>query len=133
MAPDFRSSLNSELISEGLAFERSQIARRGVWRCGDLGDLTPNPPAKPQLSGRQNDVPVAEAAGLAERGRMGIEPPAASTDNPALLEQGGAESGALATQSRRTDPNLASLLTARPTLPAPIRAAILATVRAART
>jgi hypothetical protein len=62
---------------------------------------------------------------------MGIEPPAKSPEETALLAVGGAESGTPATQTGPIDPGLASLIDAWPNLPDPIRAGILAMVRAA--
>jgi hypothetical protein len=59
--------------------------------------------------------------------RKGFEPPPTFADNPALLEPGGAESGAPAT----ADPDLALLIAAWPKLPEPIRAGILAMIWAA--
>jgi hypothetical protein len=49
----------------------------------------------------------------------------------ALSVEGGAKSGALATEPRSTDPGLANLIDAWPKLPEPIRAGILAMIRAA--
>ena len=62
---------------------------------------------------------------------MGIEPTVNSPENTAFSVQGGAESGALGTQTPAIDPALATLIDAWPTLPEPIRAGILAMVRAA--
>jgi hypothetical protein len=62
---------------------------------------------------------------------MGIEPPATFPENTAVSGQGGAEFGAPATPSPAIDPGLAALIDAWPTLPEPIRAGILAMIRAA--
>ena len=59
---------------------------------------------------------------------MGIEPPAISPQKTALSAEGGAESGALTTQTGPIDPDLSRILAAWPSLPAPIRAAMLALV-----
>jgi hypothetical protein len=58
----------------------------------------------------------------------GIEPSANFQGNPTIVALGGAKSGALAA----TDPDLAALIDAWPTLPEAIRAGILALVRAAQ-
>jgi hypothetical protein len=63
---------------------------------------------------------------------MGIEPPANSLKNNTLSVEGGAESGALDRQARSIDPALLALIDAWPTLPLPIRAAILALVESGR-
>jgi hypothetical protein len=61
---------------------------------------------------------------------MGIESPAKSSEKSALSSEGSAKSGALATQSGPIDLDLASLIHAWPALPEPIRAGILAMIRA---
>jgi hypothetical protein len=61
---------------------------------------------------------------------MGIEPPTISTEYNKFSAQGGAESGSLLTK-HEVDPDLALLITAWPTLAQPIRAGILAMIRAA--
>jgi hypothetical protein len=48
-----------------------------------------------------------------------------------LFAEGGAESGAVAAETRPIDPDFAALIDAWPTLPQAIRAGILALVRAA--
>jgi hypothetical protein len=58
---------------------------------------------------------------------IGFEHPLDSFGKSTLSAQGGAESGALAT----IDPDLVFVLDAWPTLPEPIKAGILAMVRAA--
>jgi integrase len=63
---------------------------------------------------------------------MGIERPADSQANQALYEQSGAESGAPVTAPHPIDPGLASLIAAWPGLSEPIKAGILAMIRAAR-
>jgi hypothetical protein len=62
---------------------------------------------------------------------MGVEPTLDSLENPTISAQGGAKSGALASQQPIIDPALAALIDAWPTLPEAIRAGILAIVRAA--
>jgi hypothetical protein len=57
-----------------------------------------------------------------------------SPENPkktALSEQRGTESGTVATDPTPIDPDLAKIIDAWPTLPEPIRAGILAMIRAA--
>ena len=61
---------------------------------------------------------------------MGIEPTDDSAEKTALSLEGGAKSGAVAPQSGPIDPDLACLIDAWPNLPAPIRAGILAMIRA---
>ena len=57
---------------------------------------------------------------------MGIDPPHDSAGNTAIPDRGGAESGAPALQI--ADGDLARVVEAWPTLPAHIRAAVLALV-----
>lgn len=54
-----------------------------------------------------------------------------NTENSNNPSQSGAESGAVGAQSDVTDPDLAGVVKAWPTLPAPIRAGIVAMVKAA--
>jgi len=61
----------------------------------------------------------------------GLEAPANSLGNTANPAPGGAKSGALIPKKPATDPALAALIDAWPTLPEAIRAGILAMVRAA--
>ncbi|MBM4225847.1 MAG: hypothetical protein FJ167_13985, partial [Gammaproteobacteria bacterium] len=61
----------------------------------------------------------------------GFEPSANLSQNLNNSQQGGAKCGALDSESRPIDPELAELVAAWPTLPEPIRAGILAMVRAA--
>ena len=63
---------------------------------------------------------------------MGIERTDKSPEKTTLSVDGGADSGALGGQSCPIDPALASLIGAWPTLPEPIKAGILAMIRAAR-
>jgi hypothetical protein len=62
---------------------------------------------------------------------MGIEPTAISKEYNTLPAKGGAESGALNLIKPSIDPDLASLINAWPKLAEPIRAGILAMIRAA--
>jgi hypothetical protein len=62
---------------------------------------------------------------------MGIEPNQHSPEEYTNPAPGGAKSGALDPEKAAIDPALASLIDAWPTLPEPIRAGILAMVRAA--
>jgi hypothetical protein len=62
---------------------------------------------------------------------MGIEPRLESPENPALLGQGGAESGAPLPGNPDIAPDLLAIVDAWPRLPESIRAGILALVRAA--
>jgi hypothetical protein len=59
-------------------------------------------------------------------GEGGIRTSPSSSTNLVVLDQGGAESGALCL----SDPRLGSLIDAWPALPEPIRAGILAIIRA---
>jgi len=63
---------------------------------------------------------------------MGIEPPADSPGKTQVSEMCGAKSGAPATLTGLVDPDLRRILAAWPSLPTPIRAAILALVGTAR-
>lgn len=62
---------------------------------------------------------------------MRIEPANDSSENPTNSSSSGAKSGALESEFRPIDPELAELAAAWPALPDPIRAGILAMVRAA--
>jgi hypothetical protein len=62
---------------------------------------------------------------------MGIEPNQHSPNDSTNPAPGGAKSGAPASRPSTIDPTLAALIAAWPTLPDPIRAGILAMVRAA--
>jgi hypothetical protein len=66
-----------------------------------------------------------------ESGEGGIRTHPQIPAKTAISAQGGAESGALATESRPIDPGLATLIDAWPALAEPIRAGILAMIRAA--
>jgi hypothetical protein len=62
---------------------------------------------------------------------IGLEPFSDSQGNTANPPPGSAKSGAVNAQTQPIDPALAALIDAWPTLPEPIRAGILAMVRAA--
>src|SRR5262249_53345289 len=62
---------------------------------------------------------------------MGIEQPVNAPKNTTLSTKGGAKSGAFAPANTPIDTDLASVIDAWPTLPAAIRAGILAMVRTA--
>jgi hypothetical protein len=74
----------------------------------------------------------AGAGGRKRSGGGGIRTTPETHDKTALFAEGGAKSGALATQTDPIDPDLSRILAAWPLLPAPIRAAILALVGTAR-
>jgi hypothetical protein len=61
----------------------------------------------------------------------GIEPAPKSSGNSGGRDQSGAECGALGAREAPADPDLAAVVDAWPTLREPIRAGILAMVRAA--
>jgi hypothetical protein len=61
----------------------------------------------------------------------GNRTPAETAGNSVNLPQGGAESGALNARRATIDPTFAAVVEAWPTLPDPIKAGILAMVRAA--
>jgi len=63
---------------------------------------------------------------------MGIEPPSKSPEKSASPDPGGAESGAVLTQAPKLAPELAALIDSWPCLPEPIKAGIMAMVRAAK-
>lgn len=65
-------------------------------------------------------------------GDTGLEPTANSSEKTALSEADGAESGALGARNGPIDPQLASVIDAWPGLSEPIKAGILAMIRAAR-
>ena len=62
----------------------------------------------------------------------GIEHPPQNGANSSAAGQSGAECGALAAPKATLDPQLAAVVEAWPTLPEPIKAGILAMVRAAK-
>jgi hypothetical protein len=62
---------------------------------------------------------------------VGLEPRADSTQNHAILTEGGAKSGAPDGEPAEIDRGLAELIATWPSLPEPIRSGILAMVRAA--
>ena len=62
---------------------------------------------------------------------MGIEPGSNSPENPTDSTEGGAKSGALASPPLAMDLALAALIDAWPTLPEPIRRAVLALIGSA--
>ena len=64
-------------------------------------------------------------------GHEGVEPPPENTDKTGVLNQSGAESGALDAQKAELSPELAAVVEAWPKLPPAIRAGILAMIRAA--
>lgn len=64
-------------------------------------------------------------------GGKGLEPPEIHSGNPGFPESRGTESGTLGAPEAVTDPDLAELVRAWPTMPALIRAGVLALVRAA--
>jgi hypothetical protein len=64
-------------------------------------------------------------------GEGGIRTTRVFPEEPALPADRGAQSGAPATQTRPADPDLAALVVAWPNLPEPIKAGILAMIRAA--
>jgi len=70
-------------------------------------------------------------------GATGLEPSDGSSDSEAvsdeLAEGGGAESGAVVGERVSADPDLRALVEAWPHLSAPIRAAVLALIRAVQT
>ena len=75
---------------------------------------------------------------LVVMGATGLELPKESTGKTAISSAGGAECGALSHDSdpetappAPTDPDLASVIAAWPTLPGPVRAGIVAMVEAA--
>jgi hypothetical protein len=63
---------------------------------------------------------------------MGIELTSNSPEKSAFPDPGGAESGAVLTQPPILAPELAALIDAWPRLPEPIKAGIMAMVRAAK-
>jgi hypothetical protein len=62
----------------------------------------------------------------------GIEPAPKSSGNSGGRDQSGAECGALAAPEASLDPDLAAVVDAWPTLPAAIKAGILAMIGAAK-
>jgi hypothetical protein len=62
---------------------------------------------------------------------MGIEPPANFSGNPGVFGSGGAKSGALVPEPAAIDPDLATVVDVWATLPAAIKAGILAMIGAA--
>lgn len=64
-------------------------------------------------------------------GDEGLESNPKSSRNDRVGNQGGAESGALGAREAPLDPQLAAVARAWPTLPEPIKAGILAMIRAA--
>jgi hypothetical protein len=65
-------------------------------------------------------------------GGKGLEQPRIFHDISGFLESRGAESGALGTQGGVLDPELRAIVDAWPALPEPIKAGILAMIRAGR-
>jgi hypothetical protein len=61
----------------------------------------------------------------------GLEDPANSPENRPIARQGGAKSGALCDDFFPTDPDLALIVKRWPELPEPIRAGIVAMLKAA--
>ena len=82
------------------------------------------------------DAKFAVSCGLAQldanrsNGEGGIRTPLENTGKTGFSDQSGAKSGALAAREAPSDPDLAELIDAWPTLPEAIRAGILAMVRA---
>ena len=62
----------------------------------------------------------------------GLEQHQDSSEKTTVSEQGGAESGAQAASTAVSDPDLAAVVKAWPKLPEPVRAGIVAMVKAAR-
>jgi hypothetical protein len=75
--------------------------------------------------------PRGTLAGKQLRECMGIEPPAPISKNSTNPAPSGAEPGALNREKPVIDPDLTALINAWPALPEPIRAGILAMIRAA--
>lgn len=83
---------------------------------------------------------TSPASGEREVAPAGIEHPQDITEKPGVPESGGAECGALPgdpalrtppTTPPTDDPDLAAIMAAWPSLPAPVRAGILAMIRVA--
>jgi hypothetical protein len=102
--------------------------------------------AEREINGAAQEVPVGRVGegrvgGRRERAGFGassasgrvctIKMPTTGPSAQELCREVPADSGALATQARPTDPGLASLIDARPHLPETIRRAVFALVRAA--
>jgi hypothetical protein len=95
--------------------------------------------AGPGSVARETDEPFRRVPRLRDRYSrgdlhledQGIEPTAKSSEDPTLFGCGGAESGEPTSADLNIDSGLAALIDAWPTLAEPIRAGILALVRAA--
>ena len=61
----------------------------------------------------------------------GLEHPANSSGNGGVADESGAESGALDAENGPKDPQLTAIIDAWPTLPEPIKAGVLAIIKAA--
>jgi hypothetical protein len=76
-----------------------------------------------------SDTQLFDAQSLSGEDR--IRTPHENTGESTVSDQSGAESGAIDDESEPADPNLSAVIDAWPTLPGPIKAGILAMVRAA--
>lgn len=76
-----------------------------------------------------SDIQLFDAKSLSGEDR--IRTPHENTGESTVSDQSGAESGAIDDESEPADPNLSAVIDAWPTLPGPIKAGILAMVRAA--
>ena len=96
-----------------------------------IGTVMAQTTASIETSLRKLLEPVGYSDGSKEGGEGGIRTARKSLGKTARSKDSGAKSGALATQIGPIDPGLALLIEAWPTLLEPIRAGILAMVRAA--
>jgi hypothetical protein len=133
---DVRTTMIYTHVMEKVARARAQPAGPGgelgahAWLCRcTIESLVPGAGGfRPAAFCNRWDVSLAASMKSGEGGIRTLHEIPAKT---ALAVEGGAKSGALATEPRSIDPGLANLIDAWPTLPEAIRAGILALVRAA--
>jgi hypothetical protein len=103
----------------------------GVRGCGQPHGRHPGLDQNNPFRHREKQNPRLVASGLLSVERKRFERPHESPEKPAPPTPGGAESGAQAAAPGATHPDLASVIAVWANLPEPIKAAVLALIRAA--